>query len=305
MNMTQIEYFLAVSRLNTLTAAAENEHASVSSISKQIHKLEDELGVILFERRRGKREIALTPAGIVFKEFAEETFGDWRHITRLMKQYGSKRSSTVRLGSLPILACYGLANLIADFQLDNLAIQLEVYEREQVNLLRRLDFGQITFAVLRTDRLSPERYNWKPIIQDELVVAMPADHRLANAERLAFSQLRDERFVTFDTDSLLYDTFLTLAQHAGFEPNIVASYSRHDLVLCAVARGVGLALAPAGLCVSQRYGHIHLVPLANPVYTENGVTWLKNHRMSTYERLLVDFLDPVHLDYPQNRLLQV
>jgi DNA-binding transcriptional LysR family regulator len=295
MNMTQVGYFLAVAELGTLTAAAESEHASVSSFSKQIHKLEHELGVTLFERRRGKRDISLTPAG--------EVFFDYQAAQRLMRQYGSKRSSTLRIGSLPLISCYGLASALTAFQLEHSSVRLEVYEREQANLARRLDFGQIGFAIMRTDQLSTHKYRWKPLIQDQLVLVLPKQHALAGESFLALSQCRTERFVTFDPDSTLYTVLLQLGQRAGFEPNVVASYSRHDLLLCAVSRGIGITLVPKGMI--EHYSgreHLNTVELSSSVYTELGLAWLKNHALNDNERMLIEFLNASRLDYTENAL---
>ncbi|MDR1413317.1 MAG: LysR family transcriptional regulator [Actinomycetes bacterium] len=299
--MSQIEYFLAVARMGTLTAAAESEHASVSSLSKQIHKLEGELNATLFERHRGKRDVSLTPAGEVFYDFATELFDDQKAAIRLMQQYGSKRYSTLRVGSLPLVGCYGLASALTDFQTAHTGIKLEVYEREQANLTRRLDFGQVSFAIMRTNNLSPLKYSWKPLIQDRLVVALRSTHPLAGGKPVALSQLQGERWVTFDPDSNLYDSFLQMAQHSGFEPNVVASYSRHDLVLCAVRKGIGIALIPAGM-LGHADDTVVAAELPTPVYSEIGLVSLRNRSLNANETLLLDFLTPHILDYTDNTL---
>jgi DNA-binding transcriptional LysR family regulator len=294
-DVAQLEAFLAVVRLGTMAAAAESEHLSTSSLSKQIRRLEESLGSQLLDRRRGQRKVSLTPAGAVFRDWAAQALDDWQQTLRVVRRYGTTAKSSIALGSLPILSCYGLAASLARFLLENSSVQLEVVEREQENLLRRLDFAQLSLAIARTDRLPVERYRWRPLIQDELVLVAPQDHPLCGARRVPLSRLKGERFVTFHPESLLCSTFMDLARHSAFEPNVVASLSRHDLVMSAVAQGAGLALVPRGLTKGPNADKVALLGLDTPAFTETGVVWLRSRRLNTVERLLLDHLRPATL----------
>jgi len=125
---------------------------SQSSLSKQIKSLEEELGVDLF--RRSAKGALLTPAGEVFLEFATKTYRRYEEVLVRLEQYSGSARLHIRIGALPLVSDYGLHADLAEFQIDNMGIQIDFVERNQGEVIRRLELDQLDLAILRTDLLS-------------------------------------------------------------------------------------------------------------------------------------------------------
>ncbi|MDR0347225.1 MAG: LysR family transcriptional regulator, partial [Coriobacteriales bacterium] len=132
MTFEQLEYFLTIAQTGSFSAAAENVHISQSSLSKQIQALERELDARLFIRDAGGAR--LTAAGETFLKFAQKTLLTFKETRSEISQYDSVKKQRVKFGGLPLMSACGFSFMLADFQLENINIQIDLVEREQINL---------------------------------------------------------------------------------------------------------------------------------------------------------------------------
>lgn len=134
MTFDQIQYFIAIAECNTYFDAAEELNISQSALSKQIIKLEKELGVTLLDRSR--RKASLTPAGETFYQDALALRRQYEIMTGHMKKYkipmGNKNE--LRIGTLPILTQYGLTAHFRQFTESHPDIHLILDEVEENDL---------------------------------------------------------------------------------------------------------------------------------------------------------------------------
>jgi LysR family transcriptional regulator, transcription activator of glutamate synthase operon len=296
MNFAQLEYFLAIARTRKFAVAAEQAYVSQSSLSKQIKALEDELGVELFVR--SPSGATLTPAGETFLEFAEKAFKEYESVRLRLEQYSHGAHLRIRVGALPLLSAYGLHWALSDFQVDNPDVQIDLYEREQSNLIRRLDMNQVDVAIVRTDNLSAEEYDWVPLFRDQIVAVCPATHPLARRHRVALSELRDERFVLLDQQSALHQYVVDACHRAGFAPNITFTHTRHEVLLSAVQRGLGITCLPRALAQVHCEPALVCVPLEEPIYTDVGLAFVRDRALTPWAQKLVDYLRTTHRQQP-------
>src|SRR4249919_1785002 len=114
MTLQQLTYFLAAAEHGSFSAAAESLFMSQPSLSEQVRRLEDELGVALFIRLG--RGIALTEAGRTFLPHAERTLSDAEQATASVAEVRSLRAGTASFGTLGDAGYYLLGDLAADFR---------------------------------------------------------------------------------------------------------------------------------------------------------------------------------------------
>ena len=292
MTFAQLNYFLAVARSRSFSRAAEDCYVSQSSLSKQIKALEEELGAKLFVR--SSSGVSTTPAGEMFLTFAAKAHCDYEGILLSLGRYRSGAQDLVRLGAVPLMAPYDLDSALADFQLDNMGTQIDVIEREQASLVRRLEMDQIDAAILITNDLSPEEYDWVPLVRDEMVIVCSNQHPLARAHRVALGDLRDERFVTLDPQSANRAIFCGACHEEGFFPNIIFMHTRHRPLLSAVKKNIGITALARGLTHTKDESAISCIPLKDPLYMEVGLVHRKDRQLTPWAEKLVDYFASVY-----------
>ena len=144
MTLTELKYAIAVARLKHFGRAAEYCHISQPSLSVAVKKLEDELGVKLFERRRG--ELAVTPIGQLVIDQAQKVIEEAEHIHKIAEQGKDPLSSPLRLGVIFTVAPYLIPSLVHQMLQKLPEMPLNITEDYTANLLERLRGGLIVSA---------------------------------------------------------------------------------------------------------------------------------------------------------------
>jgi len=286
-NFAQLDYFLAIARSKNFSRAAEDCYVSQSCLSKQIKALEEELGVELFVR--SSAGVSLTPAGERFLVFASKSHRDFEGIIATLGRYGAGSHDRVSLGAVPLMAAYDLDSILADFQIDNMGTQIDLVEREQANLLRRLEMDQVDLAIMITNNLSCEEYSWVPLVRDEIVIVCSNRHRLARVRRVGIAELKDERFVMLDPKSAQYEIFCEASRDAGVFPNVIFMHTRHRPLLSAVKRDIGITALARELTRTKDESALCCVPLESPLYMEVGLVYRKDRTLTPWAEKLVAF----------------
>lgn len=287
MKFEQLEYFLAVARSQNFSRAAEDSYVSQSSLSKQIKALEQKLGVELFVR--SSAGVSLTPAGEMFLAFASKTHREYECVLLSLERYSAKGHDRVRLGAVPLMVEYDLDSTLADFQLDNMDTQVDLFEREQTNLLRKLEMDQIDVAIVITNNLSPDEYDWVALVRDPIVIVCSNHHPLARAHRISLGDLKDERFVMLDQNSANYTIVCEACRNEGFFPNVIFMHTRHRPLLSAVKRGIGITALARGLTHTKDEAAFCCVPLESALYMETGLAFRKDRKLTPSAQNLVKF----------------
>lgn len=291
MNFAQLQYFLAVAREGKFSTAAESSYVSQSSLSKQIKSLEEELGVDLFVR--SSKGATLTPAGEVFLEFATKSYRRYEDLLVRLEQYGTSSRLHIRIGALPLVSDYGLHADLAEFQIENMGIQIDFVERSQGEIIRRLELDRLELAILRTDLLSPTEYEWIDLVRDEVCIVCSARHRLAHRSSVSAEQLRDERFVLLDEQSAVTVRFIEKCRESGFSPNIIFTHTRHEPLIGGVSKNAGITALPRGL--TRRLSRdpaetlVTCIPMDEPLYTNVGLVKRRNHAISPWAEKLYEY----------------
>jgi DNA-binding transcriptional LysR family regulator len=249
MEMRQIRFFTAVAEERHFGRAAERMFIAQPALSQQIRRLERELGAQLFDR--SARQVRLTPAGEAFLEVARRVSlqADEATVAAGRAEAGA---GSLGLGvHLPVAAPV-LSVLLGHWTRLQPAVQPRLTSGrsdELVDLVRRREIDVALVDGPVTDRSLSSAL----VLEDQLVIVLPADHRLAREKTVAFADLRDERFVTVARRSSmnLHDRLIELCEAAGFNPEITLEVDDPDLLPMAVAAGQGVGLA-ASVSVSGR-----------------------------------------------------
>src|SRR6202165_2296286 len=243
MEVHQLAYFESVSRHLHFTRAAEELHVAQPSVSQQIRKLETELGTPLFHRM--KPHVALPTAGLTCLPHARAVLQRLAEARLEVQELSGLRKGTLAVGAPPSVGAHLLPRALAAFSRRHPGISLTFREAGSRTLLNLLEEGELDLAVV----IQPIRHpvlETLPLLEEELLLAVPRQHALANGQRrVRLGQLREEPFVLLREGAYdLRDQTLAACRRAGFEPEVALDGGEMDSVLRFVAAGIGLAVLP-------------------------------------------------------------
>jgi DNA-binding transcriptional LysR family regulator len=245
MEMHQLTYFESVSRHLHFTRAAQELNVAQPSVSQQIRKLENELGAPLFHRM--KRHVTLTEAGKTFLPHARAVLQRLEEARLEVQELSGLRKGTLAVGAPPSVGTHLLPRALAAFSRRHPGIALSFREAGSRTLVDLLEDGELDLAVV----IQPVRHpalDTQPLIEEELLLAVPRQHHLASAaadRRVRLAQLRQEPFVLLREGAYdLRDQTLSACRRAGFEPQVALDGGEMDSMLRFVAAGIGLAVLP-------------------------------------------------------------
>ena len=165
------------------------------------------------------------------------------------------------VGATPSLTTVVLPGVLARFHAEYPGIELVLHEAGSRVLLERLERGDVEVALVILP-VPESAFATTPLYREELVVAVPRDHRFARRRSIRVAELRDVPLVMFREGYHLRAVTIAACQQAGFEPVFALEGGEMDGVLQIAAAGLGVAVVPAS--VVERAGPLVAVPLADP-----------------------------------------
>lgn len=275
MSIEQIICFLAIVNHGSFTEAAYQENISQSSISKQIKKLEDELGVELFSRNKNK--IKLTSAGYEFLKFAKEANFAYYNMLNSISIYKGTAVQTIRIGSITALSDYNIDAHLGKFQSKYPSIKIDLKIQEQTKLERMLQTNNLDVAFIRTRYLNSEDIETLKFIPDEMGIVCQNDSLLTKKKEISLESITRERLITLDESSNVYFTLLNECKKNNVPLNIVMTNSRHETILSYVKEGLGISILPKRLFISSKNEGLSFLPFSDPINSGVYLVCLKEN----------------------------
>lgn len=285
MTFEQLRYFIAVIECDTFFDAAESLHISQSTLSKQIMKLEKELDLKLLDRSH--RRALPTEAGTLFYEEALQLHKTYTHALSRIHSYKASHSQNLRIGTLPFLAQYQLIPLFKEFTERYPSTFLDEVEDEA--LLHGLEESYYDLIIARHSIVNAPKYTTYPLVTDELVVVLPANHRLAACPSLSLKDLINEKLLLMPNHTSIYQTCIVLFHDAGITPNILRTV-RVESILMAVEIGEGITLLPKRSVQLFAYNHLVSRSLEEPVMLNVVIAKKKSTPLTAHAKKFIQFL---------------
>ena len=261
MELKQLEYFLAVSNNKSFTRAAEQLYVSQPSVTTAIKKLEDELGLILFDRN--KKQAILTSEGEIFYQHAGTVMKDISKAAQKAAELKNLSSGNIRIGISP-LTCLAVSSLLlAKFHNMYPTLKFCFTEASSGELRLKLSKGQIDLAFLPIlpDELELEQdLEFAPVSNKRLSVYLPTFHLLAGKTQVTLRDLKQELFLLPREDCgyrPIIDQIFTKQQQIT---HLVFETSYPTMIAHLIVAGSGIAILPAGAISSPK---ITEIPLAD------------------------------------------
>jgi len=239
-----MQYVVQLAKERNFSRAAEKLHIAQPSLSQQLSKLENELGVLLFSRTTNSVEP--THAGAVFIEKAAAILDAVEQLRQEMDDLAQMRKGRLIVGSLPITGSHVLPHVLPVFRARYPEIEVTLVE-DTTSRLEQLTAGGQTDLSLLSLPLGDPSLTWEPLIEEEIVLAVPPRHRLAGRSGGAgveVAELAGEPFIVLKKGQGFRKIALDLCLAAGIEPRVVFESGNIETVQSLVAAGMGIAFVP-------------------------------------------------------------
>ena len=248
MTLTELKYIVAVARERHFGRAAESCFISQPSLSVAVRKLEDELGVHLFERRF--QEISLTPIGEAIVEQAQKVLDEVHHIEEIALQGQDPLCGPLRLGVIFTISPYLMPGLVHKMLQLAPKMPLILTENYTGELLEQLRAGQIDVAIMALP-IHESGLMLAPLYDEELVVAVPHNHPWANQSEIDREDVRSANLLLLGKGHCLRDQVLAICPETNSKNRQTSSLQKtvegsslltiHHMV----AQGLGITVLPS------------------------------------------------------------
>jgi LysR family hydrogen peroxide-inducible transcriptional activator len=254
MTLTELRYVVAVARERHFGHAAETCFVSQPTLSVGIKKLEEELGVAIFER--GSTEITLTPVGEQIVAQAERLLEDAAAIKTIAQQSSDPLMHPLRLGAIYTIGPYLLPQILPLLRKRAPAMQLIIQENYTSNLREQLKRGKLDLIIISLPFSEPGVVV-QPVYDEPFQLAMPADHAWAKQKSIAPGSLTDETVLLLGAGHCFRDQVLQMCPQlaqgrtpSGMQQTLEGSSL--ETIRYMVASGVGMTILPTTACVPTR-----------------------------------------------------
>jgi LysR family hydrogen peroxide-inducible transcriptional activator len=241
MNLRDLKYLVALAEHKHFGRAAAACFVSQPTLSTQIKKLEDELGVSLVER--APRKVMLTPAGREASARARTIVAEVEQMKEAARRSRDPEAGTVRLGIFPTLGPYLLPHVIPRIRGRFPQLELLLVEEKSDQLLAQLRNGQLDAAVLALP-ISDDQLHAEFLFEEAFVLAVPEGHALAAQRNLTLDDLSEQRLLLLQDGHCLRDQALDVCHMAGAMEKSEFQATSLETLRQMVAANVGITLLP-------------------------------------------------------------
>ncbi len=275
MELRHLRYFVAVAEELHFGRAAEKLSIAQPPLSQQIRRLEDELGLRLFERTR--RKVGLTHAGQEFLNEARRTLAQAEHAVRVARRADQGEVGQLAVGFVDSALYRALPSVLRIFHERFPEVELALFELGSADQFGLLRDGRLHAGFVRSSA-DDSRLHQETIFRELLMAALPRSHPLAERKKICLRELAQDPFVIFfrTRGAGFYDEIVTLCQQAGFSPRVVQEANGMQAVVSLVAARIGVAIVPASITKLRMEGVVYK-PLCRPqALTAMTLVWRRD-----------------------------
>lgn len=237
----EVESFIAVADAGAFRKAAVLMDVRQSTISRRVRRLEDHIGVSLFERRSDG--VRLTSAGREFLKGVRKAMAELQHAVLLAGNAGKGKVGHLHLGIITSFS-QGPQRLIAQTVRRNLPnVDIRVWEGDRAELLARLKQRRLDLLVAPGGSLDPD-LDSLPLWTEQVVVVLPEHHPLAKNEDVRWADLQSEDFVTMATEPgpEIHEYIIRKIARLGYSPRVVRHSVGRETLMNMVGIGIGITI---------------------------------------------------------------
>ncbi|GIO15753.1 LysR family transcriptional regulator [Cohnella xylanilytica] len=286
MELLQLHYFRTVARLEHMTRASQELRIAQPALSKTISRLEEDLGVPLFDRQN--RQIKLNPFGKAFLRKVETALSALEEGKREVADLAGTERGVIRLATTTLSRLSGSLAAFRELHPDVNFRIVQISPAAEDEMVRLLEEGEVDLGFTAAS-LGREGIGEIPVLKAEICLAVPKGHRLEGRESIRLEEAAGEPFVEYKEGHPFRKINEEFSRRAGLERNVVCEIEEPAALESLVLAGLGVAFVPA--CPGDEKSRLSLVRIAAPVCSrEFTVAWLEKRYLSQAAREFKRFL---------------
>ncbi|MEC1735822.1 LysR family transcriptional regulator [Bacillus mojavensis] len=276
MEWEQLEYFQTLARIQHVTKAAETLSLTQPALSRSIVRLENYLGVPLFDRQG--RSITLNKYGERFLKRVDSIMKEFTEGREEIQSLLQPDQGEVSLGFLHTLGTTIVPNLIGAFKDQYPNVHFQLNQSHSNQLLDKLKSGELDLCLLASFPVE-SNIMWKPLWKEELFLFLPKHHVLATRQEITLNDIAHEPFVLMKEGFALRVTIDHIFEQVNITPNIVFEGEEAATIAGFVAAGLGVSILPDFKGLDQT--NIAKVRISWPRFERTvGISWIEGKYLS-------------------------
>ena len=293
--------------MGSMTSAAAFLNVAQSSVSRCIARLEDSLGVPLFERNG--RGIVLTDYGRIFYSHAESIMREYADGERQLKELRDQYTGRISIATCtPRMINPLMIEYITEYP-DILFRQRRITDFSVIK--SHLDNGMLDYALTYSPCADPE-YEWTPLLTENYYLLLSSNHPLADRTQISLAELSGESFLVNASDDP--DFIEKHCKQAGMDPKFSFISDEYELLGPMAERGLGITLISTSALYDlkksvpvQRFSLIRNIPIQDENFKRTlGVLCRKHHYMSAaarnFRKKLIAYFKTIELEMNQQNI---
>lgn len=275
MTLNELRYIVAVAQERNFRRAAEKSFISQPALSLAIQKLEEELGLKIFER--GKNSISVTPVGLEIVGQAQRTLEEAEHIREIARQGKDHLAGTLRLGIIYSVGPYLLPDLVPALKKLAPDMPLEIEENITANLDTLLHNGKLDVIIIALP-FGDSGIATKAVYDEPFEVVVDNEHRWANRRSIRAEELSAEKVLLLDSGHCFSNQVAEACPELNRKGADIQQGTSFETIRNMVASGLGITVLPAS-ANSARYRSklLKVIPFTNPAPSRRiALAWRKS-----------------------------
>ena len=282
MEIQQLYYYMELCKQKNFTEAGYACNMTQGALSKQIRKLENELGITLI--RRNTRKFELSKEGEIFLSYAKKMTGTYEEMLKNVQ-----KNQEIKIGFMPVLAPYHFARLVADFRKEYPDIKLVIDERIASEIQENSD--RYDFLILRENMMEDQKkFRFSPLYDDKLCAVLYEKHPLYGRDRLQLKELKDDVFIFPERGSGSYEVFYKSCEKAGFEPKIAFEFPQANTIMSFVSEGVGVTITFSTVYREAKCAGVKMIPLEDELHSVISLFYRKNKPLDYAKKQFLNYV---------------
>lgn len=282
MEIQQLYYYMELCKQKNFTEAGYACNMTQGALSKQIRKLENELGITLI--RRNTRKFELSKEGEIFLSYAKKMTGTYEEMLKNVQ-----KNQEIKIGCMPVLAPYHFARLVADFRKEYTDIKLVIDERIASEIQENSD--RYDFLILRENMMEDQKkFRFSPLYDDKLCAVLYEKHPLYGRDRLQLKELKDDVFIFPERGSGSYEVFYKSCEKAGFEPKIAFEFPQANTIMSFVSEGVGVTITFSTVYREAKCAGVKMIPLEDELHSVISLFYRKNKPLDYAKKQFLNYV---------------
>lgn len=282
MEIQQLYYYIELCKQKNFTEAGYACNMTQGALSKQIRKLENELGITLI--RRNTRKFELSKEGEIFLSYAKKMTGTYEEMLKNVQ-----KNQEIKIGCMPVLAPYHFARLVADFRKEYPDIKLVIDERIASEIQENSD--RYDFLILRENMMEDQKkFRFSPLYDDKLCAVLYEKHPLYGRNRLQLKELKDDVFIFPERGSGSYEVFYKSCEKAGFEPKIAFEFPQANTIMSFVSEGVGVTITFSTVYREAKCAGVKMIPLEDELHSVISLFYRKNKPLDYAKKQFLNYV---------------